>query len=202
MVENDRIIEHENVNGVGLLLKVDKSSGSPNSRHFTISFKNKQNRKSWIKTSLFLAILMNIIALCYVHINLTAILIIIIVLSFLVFFWITHSVQSESLLIVPTVGIQSTVKYVIGREENFVPWSSVDDVIINEVIKLNRVLYYLTILVKTNQSSQDAETIKLMPLFKYTKPRLRMLETVYSELQTLLTEINGDHTAKGSGDTR
>ncbi|XP_059053438.1 phosphatidylinositol N-acetylglucosaminyltransferase subunit H-like [Achroia grisella] len=197
---NDKIIEHENVNGVGLLLKVGKSSGSPTSRHFTISFRNKENRKTWPKLSLVFAILINIMALFYVHISITAILIIIIVLSFLVFFWITHSVQSESLLIIPTVGIQSTVKYVFGREENFVPWSSVDDVIINEVIKLNRVLYYLTILVKTNQATQDSETIKLLPLFKYTKPRLLMLETIYTELQALLTEFHVDQSANGSGD--
>lgn len=43
---------------------------------------------------------------------------------------------TESLLVIPTVGIQNSVKYVYGREDNFVPWSSVDDVIINEVIKL------------------------------------------------------------------
>ncbi|KAM3962469.1 uncharacterized protein ACR2FA_003372 [Aphomia sociella] len=202
MVGSDRIIEHENVNGVGLLLKVDTSSGSQNSRHFTISYKNIENKKTWPKISLVLAVFFNIIALCYVHISLTAILIIIIVLSFLVFFWITHSVQSESLLIIPTVGIQSTVKYVYGREENFVPWSSIDDIIINEVIKLNRVLYYLTILVKTNQTNQDSETIKLIPLFKYTKPRLLMLETIYSELQALLTDTHTEQLVTGSGDAR
>lgn len=42
----------------------------------------------------------------------------------------------ESLLVIPTVGIQSSVKYVCGREDNFISWLNVDDVIINEVIKM------------------------------------------------------------------
>ncbi|KAG6452454.1 hypothetical protein O3G_MSEX007637 [Manduca sexta] len=128
-------------------------------------------------------------------------LVIIIVLSFLVFFWVTHSVQSESLLVIPTVGVQSSVKYVCGREDQFVSWSSIDDVIINEVIRMNRVLYYLTLLVKpVNQTTIEAESIKLIPLFKYTKPRLVMLEKIYSELQNLLTETQKGDAAKGSGD--
>ncbi|XP_013183206.2 phosphatidylinositol N-acetylglucosaminyltransferase subunit H [Amyelois transitella] len=201
MTCTDRIIEHDNVNGVGLMLLIDKRSGSPNSRLFTISYKNKENRRSWPKTSLFMAVLVNLVALFYTRINLTAISIIFIVLSFLLFFWITHSVQSESLLVIPTVGIQSSVKYVYGREDNFIPWSSVDDVVINEVIKLHRVLYYLTVLVKPSghANAEQTETLKLIPLFKYTKPRLLMLETIYSELQGLLTETR-DTTAIGSGD--
>ncbi|CAH0728403.1 unnamed protein product, partial [Brenthis ino] len=132
-----------------------------------------------------------------------AILVIFIVISFLVFFWITHTVQSESLLVIPTVGIQSSVKYVCGREDYFVPWSSIDDVIINEVIKLNRVLYFLTLIVKTgNSASQDTESFKLIPLFKYTKPRLLMLETIYSELQALLTVSTKEDTEIGAGDKK
>ncbi|XP_053613263.1 phosphatidylinositol N-acetylglucosaminyltransferase subunit H-like [Plodia interpunctella] len=200
MTCTDRIIEHDNVNGIGLVLSIDTRSGSPNSRLFTISYKNKENKRSWPKASLFMAILLNILALFYTRISFTAISVIFIVLSFLLFFWVTHSVQSESLLVIPTVGIQSSVKYVYGREDNFIPWSSVDDVVINEVIKLHRVLYYLTVLVKPNtQNSEHSEPIKLIPLFKYTKPRLVMLEVIYSELQALLTETR-DTVAKGSGD--
>lgn len=45
-------------------------------------------------------------------------------------------VITESILVIPTVGIQSSIKYVCGREDYFIPWSNIDDVIINEVIKL------------------------------------------------------------------
>ncbi|CAG9789236.1 unnamed protein product [Diatraea saccharalis] len=192
-----KVVEYDNVNGVALCLKVDIREGSPRSRLFTISYKSEENKSPWPKMSLFFAILFNIMALCFVRISFTVTVIIIVVLSFVVFFWITHSVQSESVLVIPTVGIQSSVKYVYGREDNFISWSNVDDVIINEVIKLNRVLFYLTVLVKNPH--QESEPIKLVPLFKYTKPRLMMLETIYSELQSLLTEqhINGPYNEAG-----
>ncbi|XP_030026911.1 phosphatidylinositol N-acetylglucosaminyltransferase subunit H [Manduca sexta] len=201
MSNQNSVFDYENVNGVKLALKVDTGNGSPNSRLFTISYKNEKNKSSWPKKSLFFAILFNCLALTFIQISLTAMLVIIIVLSFLVFFWVTHSVQSESLLVIPTVGVQSSVKYVCGREDQFVSWSSIDDVIINEVIRMNRVLYYLTLLVKpVNQTTIEAESIKLIPLFKYTKPRLVMLEKIYSELQNLLTETQKGDAAKGSGD--
>lgn len=50
---------------------------------------------------------------------------------------------SETLLVIPTVCMQSSVKYVYGREDNFISWSSIDDVIINEVIKMVRKLIKL-----------------------------------------------------------
>ncbi|KAL0819727.1 hypothetical protein ABMA28_007778 [Loxostege sticticalis] len=198
MTNSNKTLDYENVNGVALSLKVDARNGTTNSRLFTISYKSQRNQSTWPKASLFLAVLFNILAIFYIRISLTAFVVIITVLSFLIFFWITHSVQSESLLVIPTVGIQNSVKYVYGREDNFVPWSSVDDVIINEVIKLNRVLYFLTILVKTN--NQQNEPVKLIPLFKYTKPRLAMLEIIYSELQRLLTETHTDESEKAAGD--
>lgn len=39
---------------------------------------------------------------------------------------------------IPTVGIQSSIKFVFGREDVFVPWSNIEDIVINEVIKLVR----------------------------------------------------------------
>ncbi|CAB3246021.1 unnamed protein product [Arctia plantaginis] len=200
MTGTETIMEQENVNGVKLTLKVNKRQNSPTSRQFTISYKNVDKSSLWPKMSLFLAIIFNITALIYVRISLTALLVIIIVFSVIVIFWVTHSVQSESLLVIPTVGIQSSIKYVCGKEDNFVPWSSIDDVIINEVIKLNRVLYYLTLLVKQhNQGATDSEAVKLIPLFKFTKPRLLMLERIYSELQSLLVDAQKE-VAMGSGD--
>ncbi|CAK1583562.1 unnamed protein product [Parnassius mnemosyne] len=202
MAEIKKIFDCENVNGVNLSLKVKSRNSTPNSMSFTISFKNKENKSHWHKKSLILAVILNIISLIYIRISVTAILIIVIVLSFLIFFWITHSVQSETILVIPTVGIQNSVTYVLGQEDIFVPWSSIEDVIINEVIKLNRVLYYLTLLVKTGttQANQESEGIKLIPLFKYTKPRLVMLETIYSELQTLLMAAQREGLEVGSGD--
>ncbi|XP_026315156.1 phosphatidylinositol N-acetylglucosaminyltransferase subunit H-like [Hyposmocoma kahamanoa] len=200
MAKSDSVVEFDNVNGFPLYLKVDSRSGSPKSKYFTISYKTKENKSNWPLLPLFLALFFNVIAMCYITISVTTIVVIIIVLTFLLFFYMTRCVQSESLLVIPTVGIQSSIKYVYGRENNFIPWSCVDDVIINEVIKLNRVLYYLTILVKTNYNNPENEAIKLIPLFKYTKPRLMMLERIYSELQTLLMEAPVVDAGMGSGD--
>ncbi|XP_022121300.2 phosphatidylinositol N-acetylglucosaminyltransferase subunit H isoform X2 [Pieris rapae] len=198
MTINKQIINSENVNGFNITLKVEKRNNYPTSQRYVISYKNKEQKSSlWSKKSLICAIIFNILAMSYIRISFTATSIIIIVMSFLIFFWVTHTVQSETLLVIPTVGIQTSVKYVVGREDNYVSWDNIDDVIINE----NRVLYFLTILVK---SSNQAEQIKLMPLFKYTKPRLMMLEVIYSEIQSLLLdsrkETNEFRDGQGSGD--
>ncbi|CAG9134037.1 unnamed protein product [Plutella xylostella] len=162
-------IHQQNVNGIPLTLTVEPKSECPKSRIFTIFFKKKENKSSFSKFSLFLAVIFNILSIFYIRISLNAILITVIVLSFLLVLWITHSVQSESIVVIPSVGIQCSVKYVYGREDNFVPWNTIDDVIINEVIKLNRVLYFLTILVK---SDTEPGGIKLIPLFKVTLTHL------------------------------
>lgn len=94
MSNNYRIINYENVNGVTLSLKVENRTNSPNSQRFTITYKNREKKAAWPLKSLFLAVIFNCLALCFVRISVQAILVIIIVLSFLVFFWITHSVQS------------------------------------------------------------------------------------------------------------
>ncbi|XP_068619255.1 phosphatidylinositol N-acetylglucosaminyltransferase subunit H-like [Battus philenor] len=202
MGKSEKVLDYDNVNGVHLSLKMERLKNSTNSMSFTISFKNKEQKSQWPKISLAFAIIFNILALVYIRISVTAILIIFIVLSFLVFFWITHSVQSESVVVIPTVGIQNSIKYVFGREDIFVAWANIDDVIIHEVIKLNRVLYFLTLLVKNSasQSSQESDGIKLIPLFKYTKPRLVMLEAIYTELQSLLMTARRRDDELASGD--
>ncbi|XP_047034038.1 phosphatidylinositol N-acetylglucosaminyltransferase subunit H-like [Helicoverpa zea] len=190
-------LEYENVNGMKVVLNIFKRQTSPKSRLFTITYKNLRpdGTRPGAKTALFLAILFNLMAFCYIRISLTAILVVIIALSFLVYFWFTHSVQSESLLVIPTVCIQSSVKYVWGKEDVFVDWSIIDDVIINEVIQMNRVLYYLTVLKKED----NPDAVRLVPIFKYTKPRLVMLQKIYSEIQTFLIEAQREK-AMAAGD--
>lgn len=50
---------------------------------------------------------------------------------------------------IPTVGIQSSIKFVFGREDVFVPWSNIDDIVINEVIKLvrNKIIFKFIIFI-------------------------------------------------------
>ncbi|XP_038206603.1 phosphatidylinositol N-acetylglucosaminyltransferase subunit H-like [Zerene cesonia] len=192
-----KVLDFENVNGFRISLKVESRNLSPISQRYTISFKNKERHSSWPLKSLLLAVLFNIIGFSYVRISLTTTLVIFIVIAFLIFFWVTHTVQEESVLVIPTVCVQSSVKFVVGREDNYIPWSNIDDVIINEVVQMNRVLYFLTILVKTNETEGNP---KLMPMFKYTKPRLMMLQVIYNQIQALLLESRNELTELGSGD--
>lgn len=94
MAKNDSVVEFANVNGFPLYLKVDSRSGSPKSKHFTISYKNKENKSNWPLLSLFLALFFNVFGLCYITISVTTIVVIIIVLTFLLFFYMTRCVQS------------------------------------------------------------------------------------------------------------
>ncbi|KAH9636627.1 hypothetical protein HF086_003445 [Spodoptera exigua] len=160
-------LEYENVNGIKLVLNVHKRQTPPDARIFTITYKNVKSNNSKIgaKASLFLAIIFNLLALFYIRISLTAILIIIIVLSFLVFFWFTHSVQSGLM-----------VCFVVFQ---------------------NRVLYYLTLLKKED----NPDSVRLVPLFKYTKPRLVMLQKIYSEIQTFLMDAQKE-SSMASGDKK
>ncbi|XP_041968905.1 uncharacterized protein LOC121725849 [Aricia agestis] len=190
-------INSENVNGVNVTLVVNKRNRTQPSQRFTISYKDGQKSAPWRLKLFFLAIIFNVFTMSYIRVSVFAILIIAIVFSVLIIFWITHSVQSESILFIPRVGIESTVKYVFGREDNFVPWSLIDDIIIREVIKLNRVLYYLTIILKSPNAG-ESDSVKIIPLFKYTKPRLAMLEVIYNELSSFLIAFRNEQ--MGSGD--
>lgn len=92
-----RIFTSQNINGVPLCLKIEAKSESPKSRNFYITFGNGSRKSVSSKTShasLFFAVAFNILSFIYFQISLTTMMIIIIVLSFLVFFWVTHSVQS------------------------------------------------------------------------------------------------------------
>lgn len=95
MTNSSTTLDYDNVNGVKLSLKVDKRQNSPNSRQFIITYKNiEKTPKFWPRLSLVIAIIFNILSFLYLRISLTAVLVTIIVLSFLVFFWVTHTVQS------------------------------------------------------------------------------------------------------------
>ncbi|VVC96428.1 unnamed protein product [Leptidea sinapis] len=172
MYSEETIMNYKNVNGYYLTLKIEENHSSPNSQRYTISYKNEKISSSWGIASLLLAILFNLVAAIYLNITLIGVGVLIVVVLTLVFSWFTHSVQYESLLVIPTVGIQSSVKYVVGRVDNFIPWSSIDDIIINEVIEF------------------------------YTKPRLKMLQAVYTQLQLRLMDAVQGMLQSGSGDKK
>lgn len=95
------------------------------------------------------------------------------------------SVKSESVLFVSSVGLQLTTTYQSGYQtSHFIPWHFITDVIINEAITRHQVVYYLAVLAV--QPHCEGTTIKLIPMFQYTKPRLACLELIYQSIQKVL----------------
>lgn len=91
---------------------------------------------------------------------------------------ISFKVHSESLLITAPIGLQLTTTYVTGGQKVFsLPWQSIADVFIVDVIHTQKVLYYLAIKTPGNG---------LVTLFQKSAPRLHFLEIIYKDIYRLL----------------
>lgn len=87
-------------------------------------------------------------------------------------------VHNETLLITAPIGLQLTTTYITGRQKVFsLPWQSIADVLIVDVIHTQKVLYYLAI--KTSQNG-------LVTLFQKSAPRLHFLEIMYRDVYKLI----------------
>lgn len=90
----------------------------------------------------------------------------------------SFKVRSETLLITAPIGLQLTTTYITGHQKVFsLPWQSIGDVLIIDVIHTQKVLYYLAI--KTSQNG-------LVTLFQNSAPRLHFLEIMYRDVYKLL----------------
>lgn len=97
------------------------------------------------------------------------------------------AVNKDTLLAIESVGI-----HIKGQKSNscqFIPWNTITDVVINEVITGQRVLYYLTIIIKESVAGEDS--IKLIPLFQELKPERKCLEYMYVQLASLIGSSKG-----------
>lgn len=93
-------------------------------------------------------------------------------------------IVSETLLVVAGLGIQTTATFYMGKQHTrFIPWGSVVDIIIAETISMQRVLFYMALLVKEETTVPSQE---LIPLFLNTWPRLACLRYIYSACQDVL----------------
>lgn len=102
----------------------------------------------------------------------------IILVLFVLILRICSKVQNESLLIIAPIGLQLTITYITGHQNVFsLPWESIADVLIVDVIHTQKVLYYLAI--KTSQNG-------LVTLFQRSAPRLHFLEIIYRDVYKLL----------------
>ncbi|XP_025951625.1 phosphatidylinositol N-acetylglucosaminyltransferase subunit H isoform X2 [Dromaius novaehollandiae] len=74
-------------------------------------------------------------------------------------------IDQESLLVIGSLGIQVTSSYASGKESTtFIEMSQVKDVVINEAIHMQKVIYYLCILLQDPQDPQGVSEV--VPLFQ------------------------------------
>ncbi|KPP70889.1 phosphatidylinositol N-acetylglucosaminyltransferase subunit H-like [Scleropages formosus] len=94
-------------------------------------------------------------------------------------------IDHERLLIVGSLGVQVSSCFASGRESaTFIEMSSIKDIVINEAIHMQRVIYYLCILLK--EPSDPNGVSGVVPLFQSSKPRLNCLVKIYKSCQEIL----------------
>lgn len=103
---------------------------------------------------------------------------IIAIVLFMIGLKFSFKVCNEALLITAPIGLQLTTTYMTGHQRVFsIPWQSITDVLIVDVIHTQKVLYYLAI--KTPQNG-------IVTLFQKSAPRLHFLEIIYKDVYKLL----------------
>uniref|UniRef100_H0ZMN5 Phosphatidylinositol glycan anchor biosynthesis class H n=1 Tax=Taeniopygia guttata TaxID=59729 RepID=H0ZMN5_TAEGU len=75
-------------------------------------------------------------------------------------------IDQESLLVIGSLGIQVTSSYASGKESTtFIEMAQVKDVVINEAIHMQKVIYYLCILLQDPEDPQGVSEV--VPLFQF-----------------------------------
>ncbi|NXO03440.1 PIGH acetylglucosaminyltransferase, partial [Rhinopomastus cyanomelas] len=96
-------------------------------------------------------------------------------------------IDQESLLVISSLGIQVTSSYASGKESTtFTEMGQVKDVVISEAIHMQKVIYYLCILLRDPADPQGVSEV--VPLFQSSKPRLDCLIEVYRSCQEILEQ--------------
>ncbi|KFV64861.1 Phosphatidylinositol N-acetylglucosaminyltransferase subunit H, partial [Dryobates pubescens] len=96
-------------------------------------------------------------------------------------------VDQESLLVIGSLGIKATSSYASGKESTtFIEMGQVKDVVINEAIHMQKVIYYLCILLQDPADPQGISEV--VPLFQSSKPRLDCLKELYRSCQEILEQ--------------
>lgn len=93
------------------------------------------------------------------------------------------AVRRESVYLSVPIGLQIKAVFFLGNKTStFIPWSSIQDFLIVEVISRQTVIYCLIVVI------EDLNGVNYVTLFENTKPRLAVLEKVYRKLQTIVIE--------------
>ncbi|NP_001297852.1 phosphatidylinositol N-acetylglucosaminyltransferase subunit H [Esox lucius] len=105
--------------------------------------------------------------------------------AYIIFFF--TEVDHETLLVIGSLGVQVSSSYASGREStDFIEMDKIKDIVINEAIHMQRVIYYLCILLK--DPSDPSGVSSVVPLFQSSKPRLNCLVKVYRSCQEILAK--------------
>lgn len=103
-------------------------------------------------------------------------------------------IDQETLLIIDSLGIQMTSSYASGKESTtFIEMGKVKDVVINEAIYMQKVIYYLCILLK--DPLEPRQISQVVPVFQSAKPRLDCLIEVYKSCQEVLANLKASSTS-------
>lgn len=96
-------------------------------------------------------------------------------------------VDKESVLIVKDLGVQFTRSGRFGKEtKQFIEQERIVDVIINEVITMHQVVFYLMLLITDDTEDNTKEKQKLFPLFTSSMPCLETIKPIYCGMQQIL----------------
>lgn len=96
-------------------------------------------------------------------------------------------IDHESLLIIGSLGIQVSSSFASGRESTtFIEIGKIKDIVINEAIYMQKIIYYLCVLLK--DPADPDSVLSVVPLFQSSKPRLNCLVKVYKSCQEILAK--------------
>jgi len=98
------------------------------------------------------------------------------------------NVLRETVLIVKDLGIQFTRSGPFGLQtSHFIEQHRIVDVLINEVITMHQVVFYLTLLITDGPGDSTwGKNQQLLPLFTSSTPRLETIKPVYHGMQQIL----------------
>lgn len=132
------------------------------------------------RNSVVLAVAITIVALvgCFAEVNIKYLVTLGIALATFLFTMTTSVIKESVLVELELIGIQQTKTYVLGRQTSQIfHKEDISDVVINEAITMNEVVFYLAVLMKDNS---------IKPLFTNMMPRLACLKVMYKEIQEML----------------
>ncbi|XP_013414080.1 phosphatidylinositol N-acetylglucosaminyltransferase subunit H [Lingula anatina] len=139
--------------------------------------------RKWLQTSIILNVLAFGIGLHKqdIVILLVALGLVLVIL----FFKLRSKVVKESLLVMASIGAQTTTTYALGKKCcQFYDLTSIRDIVINEGITMHSIIFYLVLLLRGSDAQTEPQI--LVPLFKHSWPPLRFLQHIYRESQAVI----------------